>query len=639
MQSPVESPAPVAVEKANTSRLDAPVSPSEVKSADEDAAPQEDPDEGNESDEVDAEMTAPSPPPAAAEEAEEIIPTSDPAEAAEAEAVQPSTLEDIPSPARASSPVPSVQPASANPAGHEAPEEEENESDEDEDDESAVPAVITHPAFSKLDDALLMQHSQEDPADPIEPSEDLAFSSDIAMEDPIEFDPLADSEEQGRITPPASTPKPGTAKRMKDRNGKVPTSDTLPALASQRSRTRATRSTSRTVAPEQDATQLVDPSQSSEAPEPTPTPAPRRSARRSPPESSSQPAPAPEPAPTPAEAPAPKRRGRPAQSAEEKAQKAAEREAEKKRKAEEREAERKRKAAEKEAEKQRKAAEKAEKAAAAKAKKGAGKKAAPSPEESADADMPEAPAQLTSPPSQPVATPSKADHSQDAAHTTAKWTVLSQATSGVDGADADTSMSMVDELRSSSPEAALNDTVSSRLPAQTDDHEQDNDPGSISQQLIDVPESDDETPTVKAATTRPGAKPLFVPSESQYPAPGSSPQRGEGSQSQSQSQSQPQSSQTAKFKRPSMGPISSWANQSKFRRLSDLASQDMFSPVTSHAIHSRRQSTVEDRQTSLYGDLEDDDSDDDSDDSEGENISHIPKNRRAGVHKKEMFVE
>ena len=448
--------------------------------------------------------------------------------------------------------------------------------------------------------------SREDPADPIQPAEGLAIALDRASHDPIEFDPpVAESDEDAEV--PMASPLPGTARRMKDRNGKVPASDALPALSSQLRvgrRTRSTRNSSNSVA--DDAGSVASPEPNEKA-----APEPRRSARQA----SVQPQPA--PAETLPPAPAPKRRGRPPASAEEKARKAAEKEAEKQRKAAEREA------------KKKKAAEEKALKAAAKGKKVPAKKAAASAK-AASAEAVPAESSPTSPPAPAV--PSQP------ALSVAKWTSLAETSQTQDVEMS----SMVDELRSSSPELGSHDPITAR--AGTSGKGRNAEPVDVSMQQEEEDEdekgTDDESPTVKVNSR---ARPLFIPSDSQYPPAEarshllSSPQ---AQPSQSQSQSQPSQ---VKFKRP-LAPVTSWANQSKFRRLSDLASQEMFSPLTKLPIPGRRPQTAptaqtaEERRASMYGDVAGSSSDDDSD-SEDENVSHIPKNRRAGVHKKELFAE
>lgn len=626
---PVESPAPVAAEATN----DEPrrTSPStDVKSDDETRVPSEHlqsekvPTEHPEA-EPESRPATPSSSSSRADmaEVEDIVPSSDLVEAGKDD-----DESDYFGTGTKGSQAPTVDPRAYSEevpfpsflAGQEDAEElEEEAGDAKEGEEGVVPraksdAVGSSEVESDSEHAYVppatvsaqlrsSSHSREDPADPIQPAEDLARALDRASNDPIdvEFDPpVAYIDSDAEV--PVPSPRPGTAKRMKDRTGKVPTSDTLPVLASQRRTMRVTR---------RDPKSAVGDSASASSPSPESEekqePAPRRSVRQA----SVQPQPAPVEAPPPA--PAPKRRGRPPLSAEEKARKLAEKEAEKQRKA-----------AEKEAKKKKAAEEKALKAAA-KGKKAPAKRDAAAVE--VEPAAPEVGPSAVTPP------PTNAGTSQGGS-SVVKWTALAD-TPGV-VPDAELS-SMVDELRSSSPELESTKQVSTK-PASTRitmaAKERPAEPVDVSmhQDEEEQEASDDETPTVKVNG---GARPLFMPSDSQHPPSGTLL-----SSSQSQSQSQPSQE---RFKRP-VRPVTSWAQQSKFRRLSDLASQEMFSPLSKLPVPGRRQSaaqqqqTAEERRASMYGDVGADSSSEDSD-SDEENISHIPKNRLAGAHKKELFAE
>jgi hypothetical protein len=489
----------------------------------------------------------------------------------------------------------------------------------------------------KLIDALSKSNSQEDPADPIEPSEEPEASPDVAMGDPIQ---LETQEELRRGSPPASNPKPGTAKRMKDREGKLPLLDDSPY---EPARTPAIRRKKRqtNLAEQADKSEAESEEPTSAAVSNGPTPARRKAPR---PDATTQPPPTPA-----ADTPGPKRRGRPPLTAEEKARRAAGKEAEKQKRAAEKEAERQKK----EVEKQRKAEEKKvqveekarQKAVSAKGRTSTAKKA------TAEEAVPELSESVSAPPviqlpkstqpSEPApSTPaSKPNGSQPAPILSmAKWKTLTESPSVVDGAETP----MIDELRSSSPDLFSKDVHPSNSHIAATEEKLDDDHGNIPEQQNDHHQSEDDSPTAKATTitARPGPNPLFIPSDSQYPGPSSSqaaPLPATNSPSQLESQSQPTPSQ-----RPFKRPITSWANQAKFRRLSDIASQDMFSPLSSlPKPASRRQAiTTEDRRTSMYGDLANENSDSDSDSNSSDKpMSHIPKNRRAGVQKKELFVE
>ncbi|EKM54578.1 uncharacterized protein PHACADRAFT_210377 [Phanerochaete carnosa HHB-10118-sp] len=445
---------------------------------------------------------------------------------------------------------------------------------------------------------------QDDQEDPIEPSEDFDQPPNVILEDPIELD--EDEVPERTTTPPVSPLKPGQTKRMKDRNGRLPSPEKSPAswpmgmsagaagrqpeAASERAET-----TPPALLPGKELSQvdtLV-----------------RRSSRKSLQEHSTQLLPSSStPAPEP---PAKKRRGRPPKTAEEKAKTAAEKDAEKKRKAEERETERQRKAAEKKVAAEDKARMNAEKAAATKVKKSSTAKAAAADEKAQDVEEPNAEPVSTQTVDPTASQPAKAPPNP-AVLSTVQWTALGDASSAPD-ADA----SMVDELHSSSS------YVASRPNSL---HEEDEPTGEDqeAQEQDTVRDSEDETPTVK------------VPSDSQHPdatlshssqlVPGSS------------QRSQPLSQSNEKLKRP----VPSFKRQ--FRKLSDIASQEILSPrppLSSIRTPSQRRqmdATAEDRRKNMYGDLADPGSDSSSE-SEDELISHIPKHRRAGVQKKQTIVE
>ena len=564
-------------------------------------------------------MTSQSSPAYALEIAEdEVVLTSDPAEAAEAEAKSEGEQDEGRE---------VEQPAEMPQSSQTVPEEDlvsEQEEDTSKPQEQYVEPDVD-PATRHANRPAPASHSQENPEDPIEPSEGFDAPPDSEVEDPIELDEAEVPERQ--TTPPASPVKPGQAKRMKDRNGRLP-SEVPPASQPVRRSTRASnkqpeatgkRAETTPPAPVLEENAPLDTSQTAASA--------RHSPRKSPQELSTQSSPS-SPAPEP---PVTKRRGRPPKSAEEKAMIAAEKEAEKKRKTEEKQAEKQRKAAEKKAAVEEKARLKAEKAvAAAKSKKGGSAKKTAVDEKAEDAEESEvgpASAQTTRPaasqPAPETASSAKAHLSASGA-LLAQWTPLNQASSVP---DADTSM--VDELRSSSPDAVLRTQPNGRHANEEQAEEtkelQEQDPAQ---------DSEDDTPTVKLPS-RPSTQPLFAPSDSQYPdatlchssqpIPGSSPQ------------SQPSSQSQGGFRRPI--PLF----KAQFRRLSDIASQEMFSPrspLSSVPMPTQRRqtiATVEDRRASMYGDLASPDSDSSSD-SEDEPISHIPKHRRAGVQK-EMFVE
>ncbi|KIP02397.1 hypothetical protein PHLGIDRAFT_297439 [Phlebiopsis gigantea 11061_1 CR5-6] len=555
-------------------------------------------------------------------EVENIVPTSDPAEAED----DANNSDDLKSKEDASD----VQSTGNRELSQEVPfteevyaakdDDERTREDADHGEENEEPAAAGssevetdfEPDFEQLvpDSAGLRSRSdsREDPTDPIQPAEGLALALDRASNDPIEFDPPVVESDNEEVELPVPSPRPGTAKRMKDRNGRVPASDVIPALSSQPRLARQPRSARNSSnASADDATSGSTPESHEELVSNSAT-EPRRSTRQA----SVQPPPA-EALPP---APAPKRRGRPPASAEEKARKAAEKEAEKQRRAAEREA------------KKQKATEDKARKAAAKGKNAPAKKGAVAAKTvSADTILAEASEAVATPPPPPTtAVPNQS------ALSVAKWTSLAET---AQTQDAEMS-SMVDELRSSSPELASPNIP----PAGVATKGRNVEPIDVSMEQGDEDEkdSDDESPTVKASS---GARPLFIPGDSQHPLADSrsyllsSPQMpSQPSQSQSQD----------RFKRP-LAPVTSWAKQSKYRRLSDIKSQDMFSPLSKLPVPGRRPQTAqtaqtaEERRASMYGDVGADSNSEDDSDSDDENASHIPKNRRAGVHKKELFVE
>lgn len=576
----------------------------------------------------DAEISSPSTPAHAPEIAEdEVVPTSDPAEVVEGE-VKADAPVDVNGPIEGQQGEDHEvdQVAETPQSSQTVPEEfvaeqHQDASEPHEQDEELKVEIV--PVQRRVNGRAPAKPSQEDPEDPIEPSEDFDAPPGVEAEDPIELDEAEVPERP--TTPPASPMKPGQAKRMKDRNGKLPsevqpTSQPVP---------RSTRASSRQPEATGERAETAPPAlipEEDAPPESSQTAAPARRSSRTPPQepsaetSSSSLVPVPEPS-------AVKRRGRPPKSAEEKAMIAAEKEAEKKRKAEEKEQEKQKKAAEKKAAAEEKARLKAEKATAAKAKKSGAAKKAAADDKAKDVEEPEVePVSARFAATQPTpetASSAKAPLSALGA-SAAQWTPLSQASSIP---DADTSM--VDELRSSTPDAAL----SAQLNSHQVNEEQPEEEGE-SQEHDPVQDSEDESPTIKMPN-RPSTQPLFAPSDSQHPDAtlyhSSQPILSSVQQSQQSSQSQ------EKFKRPAP------SFKAQFRRLSDIASQELFSPrspLSSVPMPTQRRQTIataEDRRASMYGDLANPGSDSSSD-SEDEPISHIPKHRRAGVQK-EMFVE
>ncbi|OCH86347.1 hypothetical protein OBBRIDRAFT_244202 [Obba rivulosa] len=191
-------------------------------------------------------------------------------------------------------------------------------------------ADITVASVASISDAIDMDpisgtsaaevQRQLDEFDPIEDADDLPSTSPEAAEedDPIEDE--ANSVENGRrpsTPPPSSTLQPGTARRMRDRHGRLTSgNDTLPVLASEvlesapQSTPLPTRRTRRTVLKQTSAAPTNEPEVENTAAQPT------RARGRSASVVAMPPPPVPEPA---------KRRGR--LTEEERAQRAADKEA------------------------------------------------------------------------------------------------------------------------------------------------------------------------------------------------------------------------------------------------------------------------------------------------------------------------
>ena len=413
------------------------------------------------------------------------------------------------------------------------------------------------------------------------------------------------------------------------------------------------------------------------------TRATRRAASTAP--SSSLPEPLIEPVPAPA--PAQRRRGvrltaeEKAQREAEKAQKDAEKKAERERKAAERAAERERKAAEKKAEKEAKeAAKRAEKDAkeAAKqaaqeaklkekdevapskrggAKGGRGRGGSVKPmstrsqraRESIEAE--EGDVNEDEPRGADEVLPA-ADVTDSPGVTRISWAVLSQSQSQPRGTQAESvgETSMVDELQPSSPEVPTHRALQTRESPAGDDT------------VIKQPAEDhsEHLPAVTPKSKDTKKDPLFIPSSSQHPptpfglpAAESTPfANGNGSgdvdeddDSDNDSASEKEPERT--FRAPAR-PRGSWVSQSMYPSLTNLASQALFpaSQIPSPALFSQtpRQEANYKLSPVTYGagkdngDDDDDDDDEPSDDSDSSDSdvgtkrkSHIPQNRRAGA--------
>lgn len=335
----------------------------------------------------------------------EVIPSSDPAEAtrnAEAESSGPSpsvpanevAMEEPSSPAAppGEALVVTLQNVPTDGSEHEGGENRQSS-------EATIVPVPSSPSLSSSK-AQHAANTHDDIPDEIEPAED-----QVEDEDPIE--PFPTQPDRATTPPPRTTQTPGTAKKMKDRFGKIRREDELPVLASHALRARG-RSTS-----EQSSASASNDEQPDPEPPVSPAPEPDAAQKVAATLSSQPLAP-----PASASAAAAKRRGRPPLSLEEKARRAAEKEklqADKK--------------ALREEKSRQKAAEKVAK----------GRKSLP-----ADA-FPSTPIARLKTPQDAPATPASAParFGQEPPGSAVKWAILTP-TSG------DAEASMVDELRSSS---------------------------------------------------------------------------------------------------------------------------------------------------------------------------------------------
>ncbi|KAI0334957.1 hypothetical protein GY45DRAFT_1367001 [Cubamyces sp. BRFM 1775] len=379
------------------------------------------------------------------------------------------------------------------------------------------------------------------------------------------------------------------------------------------------------------------------------------------------------PATEPAAAPAPKRRGG-RLTAEEKAAREAEKKAGKERKAAEKKAEKEAKEAAKRAEKEAKeAAKRAEKEA-----KEAAKRAAQQEKEK-EKEGDDAPkkgrtraARGRATAAKPVSTRSRAvakaeteepeapadpPASSTPGFSKVSWTTLPHPQTQSEIAEAESSM--VDELQPSSP-GQTSPAVSrspepvSNLTTNTEKDEADvSREVTITQDRSQENEDGEASADLPAATPKPPARqkePLFIPSSSQFPntpfpgdgLPESTPYAngaGRGNDSDSEAGEDAEDAQEGDdvFKVPRMRPRANW--EPPYRRLSDIASQQLFSPtnIPSPALFAASQSQP--RKSGFNHQAEDDD-DDEDDESDGGSSSgsdaerkksHIPQERRAGA--------
>lgn len=451
--------------------------------------------------------------------------------------------------------------------------------------------------------------SQEDPADSIEPADDLVGDTTSTQdEDPIEHD----SAVEPMLKPPIT-------KAMKGRQGKVSTQSAhLPILASKVVHPVAPQSAS----PKKGKGHVGD----SRVNDPTNTgvtvypPAPIQSQQR-----------------TPVLAPAdvvsttqPKRRGRPPISQEEKERREAVKKAGKEEKAARAIAARAATKAEKGAKKQAENAERTKN----------NRKASAKPRKSATVvvKVGQVPTPVPTLPSSSLAVAPPPDSQQtvelpktpfnpppQVSHDSVKWTVLSQTP--------DPESSVVDQLRSSSPSVSVDLPPHPPviLPA-----------AKISQRPVKKSIKQNLSPLVPlrpppsqfVTPLRPN-QPLFLPgTQSQFPdtpvggsVPSSSQRNIFSPSDAEQNERHPQSQPTVR--------LATWGGNSRFPRLSQLPSQFLFTPSissTSTPLSTAEQSALNTGDHNNGDDSESSSSDSDSDDSDSDpDENHIPSNRRAGA--------
>ncbi|KAI1796441.1 hypothetical protein LXA43DRAFT_1079598 [Ganoderma leucocontextum] len=545
----------------------------------------------------------------------------------------------------------------------------------------------------------------EDPDDPID-----TFSSnhDQEQRDVLEEDPIEDpdmTQERERTPSPATPRTPGTVRRMKDRHGRPSQAHNHQATArlsqqflgdlvlSQEEITLANPhtggalelslelETAPNVQIEAEGEAGVDreaevvepaktreatassqsqsqPERAEEADEARPRRTTRTTVRRT---SSMAPSSSlPEPQATPTPAPAQRRRGgrltaeEKAQREAEKTQKDAEKKAERERKATEkaakeaeRKAERERKAAEKRAEKEAKQAEKQakqkEKAPAKRGKAARGRGGSTKPTSTRSQRALES-VELEEEARVDERKPSRENGERISTNINLKetpgvakvsWAVLPQSESRTqEGSVGETSM--IDELHPSSPEASPRHHALVESPALEDPFTQ------------ELAEEQENLPTVTPRLKGNKKDPLFFPSSSQHPLTPFGLPNAESTPfadaDADDGDSDPGAEAERTFKAPAR-PRGSWVSQSLYPSLTDLASQSLFSAtqIPSPALFSQTP-TGYNLSPATYGKAKDDDDDDDDDESSdnsdssdsdsGKKKSHIPQDRRAGVQKK-----
>lgn len=451
--------------------------------------------------------------------------------------------------------------------------------------------------------------SQEDPADPIEPADDLVDYIEPPAQDD---DPI----EQGSSIR-ESPPKAPVVKGMKDRAGQTTSQGARgPVLASLEIQSTVAQQARPKRTKKKDENPAVSQPEKANPPVPASTPAPSQK----PPSAALMPPPA-----AITSTSEPKRRGRPPITQEEKEKREAAKQAGKAEKAAARAAAK----AEKEAKKLAKNAEKTK----------SGRKAPAKPRGSSSTNTAKVGQAPTPDPAEVPSSHSVGPSSVQAAEITAtpqnppplasqgsvKWTILTQSETP------EPASSVIDELRSSSPPVSVDLPArpAAMLPKPKTSQRRVN--GTSAQpipSLIPLP----PTPSQLLTPVRPN-DPLFLPgTQSQFPNTSMDIHTRNSSQP---IPSSPLDTERTKGRRPPTKPATTHA---RFRTLTELSSQILFSPPdisstpVSRSMPTKPNNVTQDDSDEEVSESSSDDSDSDSDDgSDNPSSNHIPSSRRAGA--------
>ncbi|KAI8993763.1 hypothetical protein BD414DRAFT_534875 [Trametes punicea] len=242
------------------------------------------------------------------------------------------------------------------------------------------------------------------------------------------------------------------------------------------------------------------------------------------------------------------------------------------------------------------------------------------------------------------------------------WATLPAAQPSTQSEGVEVESSMIDELQRSSPDRATPRASGSPGLVSTHTSNTETDEADVSREVTITHErsgdqsGSEDSEGVPATTPRPQVRqkePLFIPSSSQFPntpfpedgLPESTPYANgaaNGHESGSENEAGEDGADGPEgedvFKAPQPRPKALWMGNAPYRRLSDIASQQLFagSPVPSQALLPPSQSLT--RRPSVFDrDDEDDEDEDDEESSSGSDSealakkSHIPQERRAGV--------